>query len=148
MIKVVMLAVLWAATGGILYLTVPATHQTDKFFLSVGALMLSQALLFVGGVLRKNASWGSAAAEADSGSFFVGLVYGALVIVLCLVALTPIPFNFLAVLHIVAALVLVMGWLFMTQARGHLSTERQSVKMTRTGAQPEAESDSEESPAA
>ncbi len=139
MVRFGMLGILWVATGAIAYLATPDSwYSNPKYWLSLGTLFFAQALFFTGGILRRRAAWGSAAAEADSGGFFIGMFYLPLVCVLGLIALTPIAFNFLLILHIILGVPLTFGWLLMTGARQHLSAgdERRSVAMTPTGAPP------------
>jgi hypothetical protein len=97
-----------AATIGIAWLVVPEAAHTDKFWLSVGAIVLALAFLYYA------MAFGSGHTGEQGGSFVrgqtaaAGAVYLLATLGLAGVAVTGIGFRYLLALHIAALLVWVV----------------------------------------
>lgn len=93
-----------AAILGIAMLLVPAESRTDKFWISIGGLAFGVVALYVAFTFSPGPK-GEQGGAVMRGMLATGsMLYFGAVIVLALVAMSSIAFNWLAVLHILAAL--------------------------------------------
>ena len=99
------------AIFGITYLLVPASSHTDKFWLSMGGIGAGLFLLYVAFAFAPSPG-GEQSGSLMRGQFATAsLLYCIAMFLLALVAIAPMSFTWLAVLHILALLlwVLIVG---------------------------------------
>jgi len=101
---------LWGITAGAFFLFVQEVHRTDKFWLTLCGLMLSEGLVMLLGLGRMWRMGGATGeARAAAGFSLVTYVYALGVGLLTLVALLPITFKTMAGLHLLWLAVIVLG---------------------------------------
>ena len=90
-------------------LLVPEEYQNNKFYLALGTILFAITLLFYKPIrLSMSGPDARKILPIHFGASIVYMFYAGLVLVLAFIAMTPIPFKFLLVLHLVLFLLLAL----------------------------------------
>jgi len=116
-----MMILVMAATLGILFLVVDADYRHEKFWLTLATLMLAEGLLIGHRLFRIwQPEFRLASSEMAGGFVLFVWAYMGTVLILAFVAITPIPFKWMCVLHILTFVALTGGWCALSLGRGSL----------------------------
>ena len=97
-----------AAIIGIAVLLVPEASRTNYFWLSMGGIGAGLFAMFIAFTFQPSPKGEQGGSLMRSTLAFVSMLYFVGTIILALIALSTIPFNWLAALHIVALLLWVV----------------------------------------
>jgi hypothetical protein len=108
-ISTLLFLALIATTGGLAVLLIPETGRTEKFWLSIGAIGLSEFFLWVAFTFRGTRRGEQAGGMAKLSLITATTIYFFATCALAFAAPTALPFKMLLALH----LVVLLGFVFM-----------------------------------